>query len=1019
MTVSSEITRRVSSCSVQNISCSLDEMLLSLPYNRDPGPAFKVLSMYFKACTSLFADLRGHSNHIVKESPTVKVDEKSIQTTLHLNIAKGGFIFEHHPLEAWFARTSDARSHATLLGHLWDEAHVSFMSETLTSGNISPLHVGMQSNKAEIKSPRKKQKKNGEGETETELTTAHVPRDRSWKTLMSRHAEYFIKDRKDLIGDSSLYGDLFKVDFVDLKLCAISNVKQRTIRQAHQDTIDFILKIDEGSKDVTFKQAKLFDVNLRADGVRVMIGGSNQPLFEGKSFVIRGNVALGKQSCGDPETTERLIYIGMHHVKSINIPIKGSCPPVKVFTDITMHAESSNVFFSPGFEPSLGLMGITSKRLVPSDPYYAAKKPPPVPWWDDIRYFWRGKAAIETDTLQIALLPSLSPNLTAMKERLEIDATGVDILIQPSEFILNTTELKAMAFRKTLEEKGGELCGLPVADVKSMTVRINVHWKLPNCRDVRDHHIFSPPKDNQKQQPVFVADIYKASSLDTCFDVSFAQSDPGSDPPRLFIGGEIVSFWRRFIHDWKVPDYIKNQVRKGTYFVRKPKGIKKTSLPQLLGHLQLNVRCNELQAVHFALDNKDPGGGLVVTTSSGDLRMSWKCNEEANFFLSHPPHVTKSSRPQKVSSMRNLEVLLKKVIVTSMKLSTDIDHSPSNSIFRQKASSSGDFIETMPVSGATGFDPSFHPGEPHWVADTVSISRSIKEDESDGNDPLKLFTTRPLKVAVERCSFLTDLEMRDAIWATIEHLIAAFTQKETGHGVVSRIQSLKGAVGESGDLLNLPRAYSHTSDISTTAENNELLSLLLQQKEAADSSSLVSPQATLDLERQESTTAESDILPMTTSLDDANSELKYEVEVKNLQLMLQRDHEAGTSTGRLLLATKAATLRGMISDHSLCMYNITTLDMEDVQAYVSLSSIDPDAKVTWLGISADKEFIAPSVDDTESTWRRIFNPINIHLRHSKYQAPKNMNSRRFTVPSPVFGSTMQRQGEELILKVIL
>ncbi len=995
----SEVESRLeeNGCIVQNLSLSLDEIRFILPYNRDPGPTFKVLSLYIKACSSLISSLKPTSNH---SKQVHKNESDKIQRIIDARIRKGAFIFEHHPLEAWYARTSTARSHAKLLQHLWDEAHTSVLSEY----HESPLHGGIRS------TGHAQDKMGQEDDSDSTVKTAHLLKDKSWKRLMSRHADIFIKDKNN-DGAPSLYQDLFKVDFGSLKLSAISNCQQVSAIQEHEEAVNFISGIDKGSKDMMFKKSLLLTVDLSVDEAQVMIAGSNQPMYAGKGVVLDGKIAFGKQSTRDPETCDRLIYIGMHHVYVIQTPAKGTSPPFKIFSDVSLQAERSQVFFSPGFEPALGLMGVTSKRLVPSDPDCAAKRPPSVPWWDDIRYFWRGNASVWSNSLQVTLLPGASPALSATKERLEIDATSVEIKIRPCALTMNTENMKIMGFRKTLEEHGGQLCGFPVADVNSMNVQINIDWRLPHNRKVNDHYIFPPSTDEGKQSPLFVADLYKATGVDASFHVSFTQNDSNSGPPRLFIGGEIVSFWKKFVSDMKIPDYIKNQVRKGTYFVKKPKGIKKKGLPLLLDRLNLTVDCKELQMVHFTLDQNDPGGGLVVGTSEGELKMAWRCNQESVSFLTSPPHATKPNKHQKANAMKNLHVFLNKVVVKSMKLSMDIEKEPTSTIFRPNTSSSGELAMSLGLGLPQN---TFHPGEPHWIADTVSISRSMEDLPDD--DPFSALLSRPLKVVVDKCSFLTDLDMRDAIWATIEHLIAAFTQRERRHDIVSRLHSTR-AVGESGEISNLQRAYSHTSDISASAENNELLSLLLQQKEAAGASPLVSPQAPLDLERLDSATAEPDILPMTTSLDDANSELKYEVEVRNLQLMLQRDHESGTSTGRLLLATKSATLQGMVSDHHLCMYNITTLDMEDVQAYISLSSVDPSAKVVWLGIADDREFITPSVDDTDSVWRRIFNPININLRHSKYQAPKLANSRKFTIPSPVLTNNIQRQGEELILKV--
>ena len=511
------------------------------------------------------------------------------------------------------------------------------------------------------------------------------------------------------------------------------------------------------------------------------------------------------------------------------------------------------------------------------------------------------------------------------------------------------------------------------------------------------------------------SDIFKSSSFDAVIDVSFVQNSTDSECPKLYIGGEIVSFWRKFVKDWAIPAHIKNQIRRGTYFVKKPMGLKKKGLPRLLQGLKLNISSRNLDLIHFTLDKLDPGGGVVVGAGDGDLKMEWKCNQPISSFLALPPHAMKSNRleTQTKTSLSFLHVRLQEVTVKSLQLANDIVQSPQHDLFRERSSSSGDYV--MSFATGTGSEYGFNVCEPHWIAETVKISKSSEESVLPENDPFGTQPMRPLKVKVDKCYFLTDLELRDSIWATVEHLIAAFTPQEPPNHKLhlscrSRIAS---PMGEN-ESIGMNRMYSQVSENST--ENNDLLSLLLQQKEAQDGSPLVSPQSTMDLDKQDSVVNEHDVLPMTTPMDDTCSDLKYEVEVTSMQLALQRDHETGTATGRLLLASKSARLRGMICHQPSISYNITTLDMEDVQAYVSLSSIDPSAQITWLGVKENGEFIAPSLDDHESVWRRIFNPININLRHSKSSSSKHLTSRRATIPSPAIGNA-QRQGEELILKV--
>ena len=765
--------------------------------------------------------------------------------------------------------------------------------------------------------------------------------------------------------------------------------------------LGFVHAMDEPSRNVTIKSPMLFDVDLSGSRVDVKFGGCNRPLYSGTGAIMTGKVALAKQATAAPETCSRVMHVGMHHVKEINVPLRGTCSPMKVFTDVSMQTDTSYVFFSPGLEPVLGLMGVTSKRLVPSDPGSISRKPPPVPWWDDLRYFWRGLAHVNSGDLSLVLLPGLSPVYSKLSERLEVEAKDIEVTLKPGHISLETGVLRMMAFRKTLEENG-LLCVFPVADVKSMVANFSVTWRLPTGADPNDHYVF--PNDlPDKQRPVFVADVYKASALDVVIDVSLRRATDDLDPPVLFIGGEIVSFWRKFVRDWQIPTFLKNQVRRGTYFVRKPKlPGRKTGLPKLLKELMVRVESDELQLTHFTLDGKDPGGGLAVSTTRGQWEFAWDCNMEIKSFLTSPPHANFHSdlppEGRTKTVMSHLAVNMEHVTVKSLQFSADGESTPPSNIFRQARLATDSSVASMSSESPTAaaYDDIV---DSHWLAERVAIVKAMSEEAGLFGEP----HMKPLKVSVKDCYFMTDLELRDAIWATVEHLIAAFESSDKR----ASVGSLRSAPTHGIQCL---RSYSRQSDMSDEGGDNELLNLLLQQKNAEGSSSLASPQAAAELDRHTSLHAESDIMPMTSSLDDSSSQLKYEVEVSNLQLILQRDQEVGTSRGRLLLATKSATLRGATTD----AHSITTLDMEEVQAYISLSLIDPSADIVWLEISDDgKEFIAPSIEEREAVWRRVFNPINMNLRHSKYM-PTTITRHASQCQA---SASPTRQGEELLLKI--
>ena len=968
----------------RSVSVLADEVKFLLPHDRDPGPTFKVFSMYVKACKQLIQDIRCSTGGAAGRAPAgttghhgrtpVSIDgSESSPLELDIRLAKGKIVFQHHPLERWFAGHGSTIRRAALVEHLWDEAYASVMSE---GGNtLTPLHSGKSQN---------------EKDHPVKNRGSSVAQPKSWRNLMSRHASSHIRQLSTRDKSLALYEELFEVDIDDMSLHAV-------LETAPGAALAFVHSVDEPSRSVIIKSSVLFDVSLSSSVVEVKFGGCNRPLYSGTGVVVEGKLAFAKQATAAPEMCSRVLHIGMHHVKEIDVPLRGTCAPLKVYTDILMQTEKSSVFFSPGLEPVLGLMGVTSKRFVPSDPDSMSKRPPPVPWWDDIRYFWRGVARVTSRELSVALLPGISPTYSCLSERLEIEAGNVEVTLQPGQIALNTGVLRMLAFRKTLEENG-QLCVFPVADVKSMVANISILWKLPSGIDPNNHYVF-PADLPEIQSPVFVADVYKACALDVDIDVSFRRTAEDLDPPMLYIGGEIVSFWRKFVRDWEIPAFIKSQVRRGTFFVRKPKlAGKKKGLPKLLKGLKVRIDSEELHLTHFTLDGKDPGGGLLLSTTLGRWEFAWDCNKEIKSFLSMPPNskisVDLPQEHRKKTVMSQLAVSMEHVTVKSLQFSADGDPITPGNIFRQGFADST--ITSISSDSPTAAEYDDAVSESRWIAEKVEIVRVLSEEGSRFGEPCM----KPLKVTVKDCYFMTDLELRDAIWATVEHLIAAFAPSEKDASI--------GPLRSAPTGMPSHRSYSRQSDVSDDEGDNDLLNLLLRQRNAEGTSSLASPQAT-DLDRHESVHAEADIMPMTSSHDDSSSELKYEVEVSNLQLILQRDHEMGTSRGRLLLATKSATLRGATTD----AHTITMLEMEDVQAYISLSLIDPSAEVVWLDIDHDaKDFIAPSVEDRESVWRRVFNPINMNLRHSKF-LPYALT--RYSNQQQV--SALARQGEELVLKI--
>ena len=475
-----------------------------LPHDRDPGPTMKLCALYIRALKSLVNVLQiNREVHAAMEDTTQRTGSSSChQNKYNITIGSGEFVFEHHPLEQWFSKTLVVRQNANLLEHLWDEAHAAVLSEAEDLDHASPLHSGVQGTPRAVQNPKFVDGQVGEPSVDPETLAKST--DKPWKHLMHHHSKSIIQQLKNLPTSERVCEDIFRVNFTELDISAVENTHMIDDQQVWADTMEFIRTVDEGSCNVSFKSAVLLNVDMAVGDVAVQFGGSNRPLFSGSSISCDGRVAFGKQLSSAPKTCERIVHIGKHHVTTILTPLKGTCPPTKFFTEVSIQMENSSVFFTPGLEPSLGLMGITSKRLIPSDPDFSKQKPPPVPWWDDLRYFWRGKASVQTRNLDVVLMPGTSPILLHSKERLDIHGECVESEISCGKLEIKTGILRAICYRKTLEAEGGTLCAFPIIDTKSLILRVDIKWHLPENRRADDHHIFPYQVGDDCQNPIYV-----------------------------------------------------------------------------------------------------------------------------------------------------------------------------------------------------------------------------------------------------------------------------------------------------------------------------------------------------------------------------------------------------------------------------------------------------------------------------------------------------------------------------------
>jgi hypothetical protein len=1064
----------------------IDGFELCVPHDREPGPTLRYAQMYFKAVQAAIlpkrkGNLKSYSTFAAnsKGDASHRALEKVSLLPLQLNATATNvdLRFEHHPLEAWMSVHGPLLRRVTVHRHVCEEASLEEadqnsdkwqkLMQDISRSYIQSVHMELQAKPCSPSTP----------------DVLHVRVDRCQAMVVT---------------------------------CAEGAENQdQVLHPAVQAATAFICRVDPPSADVQFAACRQLHIHAALHGVSVKLSCANKPLVAAHRLCISGPLAVAQQATANAATATRRLGVGMHRTVPVAVNVRGCRAPFKLYTDVQIDADDLRVCFSPGFDPFFALAGMAGKRLSPSDPDKTAARPPPVPWWDDIRYLWRGRAAIESAGLDVTLAAHHLPHVDDTSERMVVTAGTVSGKFgNNGEHVVTMLDLDVRLYCSPGVEhpgRAGALLVLPFVHAPVGRISTKLRWKFPEGRLAEQHHLFpADPASIQEQHPVFVGLSYKADGLDVDVHAEFPQHEhanvedvrgtsAAAAPAVGYLGDYQVMFIRRFVRTLRAtPQNIRAVVKRGTFFARKPRGgPPKKGLPRLLQLFRVHVSADNLEIVHFTVNPQDPSAALIAATKDSSFEASWLCNQPLPSFLRLPPHI-KSKQPahsvQTRSIARSLALRFADVRIRKEEpldgdaASTLSGMAPRGS--RQDAASTaydsglqyedeGTRLAAELLQSLVDVQGGLKEDDAVIFADAVVVSRQAAEDSFAHKDIHGITTTqgadpltdafgkppqRPLRVVVSGCRFLVDLATRNAVWGAVSHLVAAFGPRPAADPLHRTWTAVSPSPSVGRTPSPLPYSLSPAASLSrrdATAElqrrmsghlsmrsasqaselppeTNELLSFLLRQRETvADegSTGAVTPQPTSgdelpaavhEVDDDEGDERDATEGPMSTPLDDIHSTVRFEVEVVNFQAMLL-PAAASTVSGRLLLAARAGSLRGLTLAEGPVPLRITTLGLDAAQAYVSVTDVDPHVGLTWLQVDPHAQTFVPPSEIGPAPLRRVFSPIRIDLRHSKAPSSSITTRRGGATRSPMLlrsptnggpsGLGMALKAEELVLKV--
>jgi hypothetical protein len=134
---------------------------------------------------------------------------------------------------------------------------------------------------------------------------------------------------------------------------------------------------------------------------------------------------------------------------------------LQMYTDLKAELEDVQGAFCPGLEAPFGQLNIAFKRLVTPNALNPDGTVPPsvhpgLPWWDMMRYMWRGLASIRVRNLTAVLANTLDPHVRPRDERLALTAATLSISLAAGRIDLTTTNITAHAHALPPDSSLGE-----------------------------------------------------------------------------------------------------------------------------------------------------------------------------------------------------------------------------------------------------------------------------------------------------------------------------------------------------------------------------------------------------------------------------------------------------------------------------------------------------------------------------------------------------------------------------------
>ncbi|KAK3149720.1 hypothetical protein QOZ80_3AG0221540 [Eleusine coracana subsp. coracana] len=830
------------------------------------------------------------------------------------------------------------------------------------------------------------------------------------------------------------------------------------------EMVEFIKGLDPVCQEQNIPFSRFYgsDISVLAGSLDIQLRDYTSPLFSSVNGKCQGRIVLAQQAtCFQPQIPQD-VYIGRWQKVTMLRSASGTTPAMKMYSNLPLYFQRGEISFGVGYEPSFADISyafqVALRRANLSTRASPVIQPPKkersLPWWDDMRYYIHGKIVLYFNKTSWKFLATTNPyeyvdKLEIVSEYMEIQQTDGHVDISAKEFKMYISSLESIMKNCSLKVPSG--VPRPFIYAPSFSLNVIIDWQCESGNP-SNHYLHALPVEGEPRKKVY--DPFRSTYLSLRWNFSLrplqAQCDHGSSSscygnnsmlcgssskiadaefPTMNLGAHDLAWvFKWWSLNYNPPHKLRSFSRWRRFGIPRAARSGNLSLDKVLVEFFLRVDATPCCIRHVTLTEDDPANGLTFKMSNlkyelcysrGKQHYTFDCKREPldlvyRGFDLHKPEVY-LIRDSNLSSVDNIT----KVKTTTQQPMSKFVHDKFNLGNLQEKHEDG-FLLSSDYFTIRRQAPKADPDRLMKWQDTgrieITYVRSEFENGSESDHTLSepsddddgfnvVLADNCQRVFVYGLKLLWTIENRDAVWSWVGGISKAFeSPKPSPSRQYAQRKMIEERNAEGSRLVQDAASSIHVSTPSA------------QPVEPLGSSSSLHSKGNRS----------SDLAVKHGIFDDFDDEgeLQFMVNVIKPQFNLHSEE----ANGRFLLAAASGRVLAR-SFHSVVHVGKEMLEqalgasnlhipelqpevtwkkfdlsviLEDVQAHVAPTDVDPGAGLQWLPrILGSSE----KLKRTGALLERVFMPCQMYFRYTRHKGGtadlkvKPLKELRFNSPN--------------------